>query len=100
MAVYKKLVALVPGRPDRRLCPDTRALHSVSRSMRGPRHPSDKREGHAAPSIQKDPAAASYGCIASARRDDEAESRSTFETSKYNSCNIRLKTVKTLETCF
>jgi hypothetical protein len=23
-----------------------------------------------------------------------------FETSKYNSCNIRLKAVETLETCF
>jgi hypothetical protein len=26
--------------------------------------------------------------------------RSTFETSKYNGCNIRLKAIETLETCF
>jgi hypothetical protein len=26
--------------------------------------------------------------------------RSTFKTSKYNSCNIFLKAVETLETCF
>jgi hypothetical protein len=46
---------------------------------------------------------ASYGCFAGARRDDATEdgkercnTRSTFETLKYNSCNIGLKVVETL----
>ena len=44
------------------------------------------------------------GACADAERDDAVEGeeercniQSTFETSKYNSCNIRLKTVETLE---
>jgi hypothetical protein len=49
----------------------------------------------------------SYGCSVGSLRDDAAEggrrrdanTRSTFETSKYNGCNIRLKVVETLETC-
>jgi hypothetical protein len=64
-------------------------------------------EGSAVPLIRKDLVEASYGCLASAERDDATEggkercnTRSTFETSKYNSCNIHLKAVETLETCF
>jgi len=32
--------------------------------------------------------------------DEKCNTRSTFETFKYNSCNIRLKVVETLEICF
>jgi hypothetical protein len=53
----------------------------------------------------------SYGCPIGAERrthhDDAAKggkercnTRFAFETSKYNSCNIRLKAVEILETCF
>jgi hypothetical protein len=55
-------------------------------------------EGHTAPPIQKDLAVASYGCSADAGRDNAAEgveerhsTLSTFETSKYNTCNVCVK---------
>jgi hypothetical protein len=64
-------------------------------------------EGRAVPPIRKDPTATLYGCPTGSDNNDVAEggeercdTRSTFEASKYNSCNIRLKVVKTLETCF
>jgi hypothetical protein len=47
---------------------------------------------------------ASYACPAGSERDDAVEGgeeryniRYTFETSKYNNCNIHLKIVETLE---
>jgi hypothetical protein len=88
-----------------------RALHSVSRAPRWPAL-SKRQEGkEAVPPIWKDPTVASYRCPTDVERrihrDDVAEgeeercnTRSTFETSKYNSCNIRLKVDETLKTCF
>jgi hypothetical protein len=75
-----------------------RRVH-VARATRG--------DGRVAPPIRKDPIAASYGCPAGARRDnamkggkERCKTRSAFETSKYNNCNICLKAVETLQTCF
>jgi hypothetical protein len=62
----------------------------------------------AAPPIQKDPAATSYGCPADAGRrtyqadaaedEERCNTRSAFETFKYNSYNILPKVDETFKT--
>jgi hypothetical protein len=78
---------------------EPRPFHAARRTAPPERQ---RGEGCAASSIRKDSSATSYGCPAGSGRDDAAEgrekrcnARSTFETSKYNSCNIHLKTVET-----
>jgi hypothetical protein len=107
-------IAFLPPNPPRTVvltprCPNERPRAALRFVLHvGPTPPEQKGgEGHVAPSIQKDLAMVSYGCPADAGRDDATEggkercnTQSTFETSKYNSCNTRLKVVETLETCF
>jgi hypothetical protein len=79
------------------------ALHmGLARAIRATRG-----KGRVEPLIRKDPGAASYGCPTNIEKDNAIEggeerrnTRSTFETFKYNSCNIRLKVIETLETYF
>jgi hypothetical protein len=79
--------------------------YTLFRAPRGVRAARATRgKGRTTSPIQKDPAAASYGCPTSAERDDVAEggkkrcnTRFTFETCKYNSCDIRLKALKHLK---
>jgi hypothetical protein len=92
---------LAPG------CPDGRPHYTLFRASQGLRRPSDKRGRAHGAFDSKGPGVASFGCLAGAERDDAAKgeekrciTRSTFETSKHNNCNILLNAVETLETCF